>query len=153
MEDKIIIREEKISLVTAKLAKEKRFDAIVQGSITEYLNTKIDKEYPEGGGHGWKKGDLEGDDGYFRNFDDGADYSNKNYTMYARPTQAVLARWLREVHNIQVYVSSQTVNGNGKYRDYVAHVNNREINDARDEEFQTYEEAMEVGLLIALEEI
>jgi len=153
MEDKIIIREEKISLVTAKLAKEKRFDAIVQGSITEYLNTKIDKEYPEGGGHGWKKGDLEGDDGYFRNFDDGADYSNKNYTMYARPTQAVLARWLREVHNIQVYVSSQTVNGNGKYRDYVAHVNNREINDARDEEFQTYEEAMEVGLLVALEEI
>jgi len=153
MEDKIIIREEKISLETAKLAKEKKFDAIVRGSITEYLNTKIDKEYPEGGGHGWKKGDLEGDDGYFRNFDDGADYSNKNYTMYARPTQAVLARWLREIHNIQVYVSSQTVNGNGKYRDYVAHVNNREINDARDEEFQTYEEAMEVGLLVALEEI
>ena len=153
MEDKIIIREEKISLETAKLAKEKRFDAIVRGSITEYLNTKIDKEYPDGGGYGWKKGDLEGDDGYFRNFDDGADYSNKNYTMYARPTQAVLARWLREVHGIQVYANSQTKDGNGKYRDYVAHVNGTAINDARDTEFQTYEAAFEVGLQYVLEQI
>jgi hypothetical protein len=144
----------KISLATAKLAKEKKFDAIVKGSITEYLNTKIDREYPEGGGpFGWKKGELEGDDGYFRNFDEGADYSNKNFIMYARPTQSVLQRWLREVHNIQVYCYSHTKNGNGVYRDYVVRVNETPINDARDEEFQTYEEAMEIGLQHALEMI
>lgn len=148
------IKDQKISLETAKLAKEKKFDAIVCGSITEYLTTQTDPEYPEGGGSfGWKKGELEISNDYFRNFDTGSDYSNKNYTMYARPTQAVLARWLREAHNIQVYVNSQTKDGNGKYRDYVAHVNNREINDARDEEFQTYEEALEVGLVIALGDI
>ena len=161
------IEDMKIGLATAKLAKEKKFDAIVQGSITEYLNTKIDPDYPEGGGRGWKKGELEGDYGYFRNFDDGADYSNKNYTMYARPTQSVLARWLRDIHGIQVYAVSGTlsgtVDGARKYKDYVAHVcvaSSRDnevgrvvktaINDARDEEFQTYEEAMEVGLQYAL---
>lgn len=167
-EKKVIIREERISLATAKLAKEKRFDAVVQGSITEYLNTKIDKEYPEGGGSFiWKKGELEGDSSaYFRNFDSGTDYSNKNYTMYARPTQAVLARWLREVHGIQVYAVSGTLDGTPKYKDYVVHVCiakshdnavgcvvQTAINDPRDEEYQTYELAMEAGLLYALKQI
>jgi hypothetical protein len=163
------IEDTKIGLVTAKLCKEKKFDAIVKGSITEYLNTKIDREYPEGGGpFGYKKGELEGSEGYFRNFDPGADFSNKNYIMYARPTQSVLQRWLREVHNIQVYVVSGTLSGTvdgvRKYKDYVVHIcvaSSRDnevgrvfqtaINDARDEEFQTYEEAMEVGLQHALE--
>ena len=36
------IEDIKIGLALAKLAKEKKFDAIVKGSITEYLNTKID---------------------------------------------------------------------------------------------------------------
>lgn len=69
------------------------------------------------------------------------------------PTQARLQRWLREKHNIQVYVHSHTKNGDGIYRDYVVYVNELTINDARDEEFQTYESALEVGLQTALEMI
>jgi|JFJP01.1.fsa_nt_gi predicted transcriptional regulator len=65
-------------------------------------------------------------------------------------TQAILQRWLREVHNIQVMAKSTTLNGDGKYRDYVVYANNLAINDARDEEFQTYEDAMEFGLFYAL---
>jgi len=148
------IKDQRISLETAKLAKEKGYVNMGIGCYTEYLVTKIDPEYPEGGGpFGMTKGEVELSGDFFMNNHINTDYSNENYFMCAAPTQALLARWLREVHNIQVYVSSQTVNGNGKYRDYVACVNNREINDARDEEFQTYEEAMEVGLLAALEEI
>ena len=78
-----------------------------------------------------------------------------------RPTQSILQRWLREVHNIQVYVVSGTTNGK-KYRDYVGHVCpapteigigviSTAINDPRDEEYQTYEEALEAALLTALE--
>ena len=104
------IEDTKIGLETAKLAKEKKFDAIVKGSITEYLNTKIDPDYPEGGGSfGWKKGELEGSDGYFCNFDNGSDYSNKNFIMYARPTQTVLQRWFREIHEIEVFVKPFTI--------------------------------------------
>jgi hypothetical protein len=69
------------------------------------------------------------------------------------PTQAFLANWLRDTHNIQVYAYSSTKNGSGKYRDYVVYVNGFALNDARDEEFQTYEEALEVGLEYALNQI
>lgn len=79
-------------------------------------------------------------------------FPNKETHVFA-PTQAYLAKWMRNKHNIQVYVYSMTKNGNGKYRDYVVYINGVAMNDARDEEFQTYEDAMEAGLQIALENI
>jgi hypothetical protein len=104
------IEDIRIGLALAKLAKEKHYDAISKGSITEYITTQKDPEYPEGGGSfGWKKGELEGSENYFRNFDDGSDYSNKNYIMYARPTQTVLQRWFREVYGIEVFVKPFTI--------------------------------------------
>lgn len=149
------IKDERITLETAKLLKEKNFDIWAYGSITEYIKSQRDPEYPEGGGpFGWEKGEREIDPtNYFRNNHGGCDYSNKKYRMYAAPTQALLARWLREVHDIQVYAYSHTVNGAATYIDYVVYVNERAINDSRDEEFQTYEKAMEVGLQVALEKI
>jgi hypothetical protein len=147
------MKNDKVTFDTAKLAKEKGFNEMVEGSFTKYKTTKVDPEYPEGGPFGWVEGELEVSDEYFRNNLPGCDYSCKNYTMYGRPTQSQLQRWLREVHNIQVYCYSNTKNGKGVYRDYVVYVNERAINDARDEEFQEYEEAMEIGLQVALEMI
>ncbi len=60
------------------------------------------------------------------------------------PTQSLLQRWLREVHNIQVYASSATINMLGKYRDYIFTVNGKS-SDHRDG-YDTYEEALEKGL-------
>ena len=145
--NKIAIVDSRIGLALAKLAKEKKYDAISKGSITEYLNTKIDKEYPEGGGLGWKKGDLEGDDGYFRNFDNGADYSNKNYTMYARPTQAVLAEWLRIIHGIHVEIYCNA-SGWGYILTKLNGTTIKEIED--DIFFEEHDIAYEKGLEIAL---
>lgn len=149
------MKDERISLETAKILKEKNFDIWVYGSITEYITTQKDKEYPKGGGpFGWKKGERDIDPtDFFCNNHGSCDYSNKKYKMYALPTQSLVQKWLREVHNIQVYCRSHTKNGEGKYRDYVAYVNEEIINDARDEEYQTYEEALEVGLRYALEMI
>jgi hypothetical protein len=154
------LQDEKITLETAKLAKEKGFHVPVDGSYVEYHKTRK-------GDDGYKKGDVEIEPMYFANDWSETDYSNSNYTMYARPTQALLARWLREVHGIQVYAVSGTLSGTAdgirKYKDYVVHVCvakshdnaigrvvQTAINDARDEEYQTYEAAMERGLQEAL---
>lgn len=144
------MKDERVSLETAKLLKEKNFNIGGYGSYTEYLKThKSDNP-----SFATKKGEVEFDGTfYFINNNSACDNSCKNYTMYAAPTQSVVQRWLREVHNIQVYCYSSTKNGDGVYRDYVVHVNERSINDARDNEFQTYEEGMEIGLQIALKMI
>lgn len=144
------IEDTRIGLATAKLAKEKRYDAISKGSITEYLNTKIDIDYPEGGGRGWKKGELEGSEGYFRNFDAGSDYSNKNYIMYARPTQGVLAKWLREKHGIHVEIYCNA-SGWGYILTKLNGTTIKEIED--DVFFETAEIACEKGLEITLKMI
>ena len=146
------MKDERITIETAKLAKKKNFNIIVKGHYVEYLVNQVDPEYPEGGGpFSMKKGEIEfGEDAIVNN--GGSDYSNHSYDMYAAPTQSLLAKWLRDVHNIQVYCNSGTKNGN-VYRDYIVHINERSINDPRDEEYQTYETAMEAGLQSALKMI
>lgn len=75
------------------------------------------------------------------------------YKTCSAPSLSVLQAWLREEHNIQVYVCSMSKNGLGQYRDYVAYVDGMPMNDHRDEEFQTYEEAMEFGLRVGLNKL
>jgi hypothetical protein len=143
--------DERVTFQTAKLLKEKKFDIGVDGSYTEYLRNRKDPEYPEGGGpFSMTKGEIEYDSDYFRNGNPDQDFSGKYYVIYAAPSQSIVAKWLREVWNIQVYCCSHTKNGKGIYIDYVVRVNETPINDARDGEYQTYEEAMEVGLQRAL---
>jgi len=152
-----MFKDQTISLETAKLAKEKKFPVGVNGYYVEYLKTHIDPEYPEGGGpFGTTAGEVTYDSGYFINNDKMCDYTNENYNMYAAPTQSLLAKYLRDFHDIQVYAYSHTIHdphppmGTAKYRDYVVYVNEKAINDARDEEYQTYEAALEAGLKYAL---
>ena len=146
--NKIAITDTRIGLALAKLAKEKHYDAISKGSFTEYITTKIDPEYPEGGGSfGWKKGELEGSEDYFRNFDDGSDYSNKNYIMYARPTQAVLAEWLRITHGIHVEIYC---NASG-WGYILTKLNGTTIKEIMDDIFfEDHDIAKEKGLEVAL---
>ncbi|HLO91550.1 MAG TPA: hypothetical protein VK172_10340 [Lentimicrobium sp.] len=68
----------------------------------------------------------------------------------SKPSQSFLAKLLRDLWKLQVYAYSSTKNGVGNWRDYVAYINGEAQNDARDEEFQTYESAMEYGLRKAL---
>lgn len=145
------IEDTRIGLALAKFAKEKHYDAAAKGSITEYITTQKDPEYPEGGGpFGWKKGELEGSEGYFCNFDPGADYSNKNYIMYARPTQTVLAKWLRIAHGIHVEIYC---NASG-WGYILTKLNGTTIQEIMDDIFfESPEAAMEVGLEMALKRI
>jgi hypothetical protein len=72
------------------------------------------------------------------------DYSND----YSAPYQAELQEWLRNIHNIQVYASSGTIDGNGKYIDYIYTIN-MNSSDHRDG-YESYEDALDVGLLETL---
>ena len=138
------MEEKLITFDTAKLAKEKGF------------NWKTNKIWMFGCPP-WEDDDYwypEKDIWYHRDRDYLCDIPYHEPWYYS-PTQGHLQKWLREVHGIQVYAYSMTKNGDGVYRDYVAHILGKEgygisVNDPRDEEYQTYEEALEVGLQHAL---
>ena len=64
---------------------------------------------------------------------------------FSAPTQSLLQKWIREVHNILLYVYP--------YKDYAANVNDPFVwrsSYTAHKEFNTYEEALEAGLLEAL---
>lgn len=93
--------EVRISINTAKLAKEAGFEVGTEGMFTEYITERVNDQDGTSGPFGWKKGELTFDSGYFVNNSD-HDYSNDGYISYALPTQAELHRWLREEHKINV---------------------------------------------------
>jgi hypothetical protein len=80
MEDRIISYE------TAKLAKEKGFDIIPRYGIEASLYKK------------------DGEHTYYANY--GFMYSGLNGGYISAPTQALLQKWLREKHNIHIYVET-----------------------------------------------
>lgn len=71
---------------------------------------------------------------------------------YEAPTQAILAKWLREIHKIDVL---PLIRLTGKYAADIYHYDtpNQEGNRTRYNDltsYSTYEEALEAGLLTAL---
>ncbi len=83
---------------------------------------------------------------------------NKDFGYFiTRPTQSLLQKWLREVHNIHIQIE---INSNEEYRVTVFQIikkfkdtfNRAEFNKNQfsQHKFKSYEEALEVGLLEAL---
>jgi len=154
----MIEHEQRILLETAKIAKKKKFDYVSTGSYTVYLVDQVDPEYEDddlhnndfvknSGALGMTKGEVEFDSSYFRNNCDEFDYSNKNYTMYAAPTQSILAKWLREAHDIHVEIYA---NASG-WGWMLTKTNGTTIKEIQDDIFfATYEIAMEFGLQEAM---
>lgn len=75
--------------------------------------------------------------------------------------QSVLQAWLREKHGVQVYVFSHTEKRrygknrkwDRKWGDFIAVWETTHLNDPRDGEYQTYEAALDFGLLEALKRL
>jgi hypothetical protein len=114
------MKEELISFETAKLAKEKRFDVSCR-----VLYNK-----------------------------DGSKVLNNRHTMrnnltfvddskISAPTQSLLQRWLREVHELNLYISLSGT----KEISWFWSINDKEYQDGSS---NTYEQALEAGLLEAL---
>lgn len=125
-----------ISFETAKLAKEKGFDWEVRSSF--YKMTFEDT---------WRN-----------NTDENSKLKNWNIGEYiSRPTQSLLAKWLREVHNIDV--SAMSVGNINMEKGYLASYHFfKELSPEaslviHDFLKETYEEALESDLLYYLSKI
>jgi hypothetical protein len=129
MEDTII------SFETAKLAKEKGFNIPVRYGVFG-IKMKLTEN------HGWtynRKLEL-------RN------WNTSNANSYSIPTQALLQKWLREVHKIIIIPLPIDSYDSWYYKIFLPDVISPffEIPIYLDNEFKTYEEALEVGLQEAL---
>ena len=135
-----------ISFETAKLAKEKKFNIPCENFYIEYIDDDVADlfNYEEQRGSGYAE--L---------------YRNNQEFKYSASTQSLLQKWLREVHHICVCPKNEVGNV------YVTDVVNTSNNDLyhiykngvhiigkqylkKYERFDTYEEALEIGLFEAL---
>lgn len=144
------MEERLITFDTAKLAKEKGFDL-------EFCNV---------GWHG-DFGDLKGDSYPFLgtySFYKSMYCNNKDEHQIQRPTQSLLQRWLREIHNIEVNANVNFYNKKVKLGYYytIDKFDENNIHDGKnydddqisiigkEESNNTFEEALEIGLQEAL---
>jgi len=116
----MIMKDQLISFETAKLAKEKGFDIPYRGYND---NGEL---YPS----------------WFVN-----DNNYRNLPYYFAPPQSVLQKWLRDEHNIVVFVSFAY----GDFGRYAAEVHSKKMNVVDGFTiFDNYEKALEEGLQEAL---
>lgn len=126
-----MIEESYVSFETARLLKEAGFDVPCTSQYTEGI-VVWNVEYPY-------------------NF-------NQDEFGYSRPTQALAARWLREVHNLHVYAIQANLPLTGPQTDkwewgyVIDKVNDPNSNVANCEMyFDSYEAAFEAGIVKCLE--
>ena len=123
--------EQLISFETAKFAKEKGFKI-----PTEVMYKGNEKSYRHNNEWGIDEKRL---DGKFP-------YTNQQW--YSIPTQSVLQKWLREKYDIDVIINTYR-NQNQKYYKYF--ISEKSKNVIKSEEYyNTYEDALEIGLQEAL---
>ena len=129
------MKEQLISFETAKLAKEKGFFQETNRLEIPYYNYK-----------GEFKGDVS--DWRIRKYIRGENTSDIEFV--SAPTQSLLAKWLREQHNI--YVTSQIGNLDfiNTYHYEIRYIDKNKFMCKVNGNFKTYEEALEIGLQKAL---
>ena len=118
--------EKLIEFETAKIAKTRGFNVVCENYFSEHLT-----------------GVQENNQCGFRNW-------NKEYeNSFSRPTQSLLQKWLREIHSLDVETEKYQHNEDGRY--YKGRVWGEEFeNEGYVTGFDSYEDALEEGLLCAL---
>ena len=120
-----MIEEQYVSFETAKLAKEKGFDIPTRYGFSERRSlVRVDT----------------------------SDNWNQDKELYSRPTQSLLARWLREKKRIYIEVILASFYSDALFRLCIYNMNEPEYNsdNPRPAYYDTYEKAMEAGLQEAL---
>ena len=74
----------------------------------------------------------------------------EGYKQPTAPTQSLLSKWLREEHNIIVLVDYEGIDG--YYYKFYSYKEGNKNYDASDKNYNTYEEALEAGLQVGLQE-
>lgn len=122
MNEDIILEDEKVSFNTAKLAKEKGFDI-----TTTYYFDFIGDTCSGTTKTNWNKSKED---------------------LYSKPTQALLQRWLREIHKIDIFITK--VKNSYAPSVYSKNISKHAIGVTLFGKDKTYEEALELGLFEAL---
>lgn len=91
------------------------------------------------------KGEITLSTGYFVN-NGKFDLSCKHYSNYAAPNQSLLQKWLREVHEIHITITSISQES---WQCHITRIGEC-LGKNYTEDLYTYEEALEEGLLEAL---
>ena len=126
------MKDTRIIFETAKLAKEKGFPQEPNRRKVPYYNYK---------------GEFNGDvTDFLRKYLREEDTSDVE--SVSAPTQSLLAKWLREEHNIIVLVDYEGIDG--YYYKFYSYKEGNKNYDASDKNYNTYEEAYEIGLQEAL---
>ena len=127
------MEDTRVTFETAKLAKEKGFFQETNRLEIPYYNYK-----------GEFKGDVS--DWRIRKYIRGENTSDIEFV--SAPTQSLLAKWLREEYNIIVLVDYEGIDG--YYYKFYSYKEGNKNYDASDKNYNTYEEALEIGLYQAL---
>lgn len=127
------MEDTRITFETAKLAKEKRFDASCYDAFNSegnlYSNGWCEYLYDNKVEIPFRSGVLESQD-------------------ILAPIQSLLTKWLREEYNIIVLVDYEGIDG--YYYKFYSYKEGNKNYDASYKNYNTYEEALEVGLQVAL---
>ena len=127
------MEDTRITFETAKLAKEKGFNALCYDAFNSkgnlYSNGWCEYIYDNKVEIPFGSGVLESQD-------------------ILAPTQSLLAKWLREEHNIIVLVDYEGIDG--YYYKFYSYKEGNKNYDASDKNYNTYEEALEAGIQEAL---
>ena len=142
MEKELIIplREKLISFETAILAKEKGFKNACDGFVNkdnEYIFMP-DLLYPN-------------NSEFSHNSEEDpevVEWKELMKTLVLAPTQSLLQKWLREVHEISIKIDDYYTNSRVRFDYNVCELGSQEDNPVGI--FETYEEALETGLYQAL---
>lgn len=119
------IEETYVSLETAKLAKEKGFNVF----CTHYYHLE------------YNIGELQTTERKFQ-------YLNSDHdNLITAPTQSLLQKWLREKFFIHIAITS---NSQESWQFHICIPNKYKLGDVYEEDFSSYEEALEVGLFRGL---
>ena len=145
MEKELIIplREKLISFETAILAKEKGFKNACDGFVNkdnEYIFMP-DLLYPN-------------NSEFSHNSEEDpevVEWKELMKTLVLAPTQSLLQKWLREVHEISIKIDDYYTNSRVRLDYNVCELGSQEDNPVGI--FETYEEALEIGLQEALKQI
>ena len=145
--DTIVMADELITFETAKLAKEKGFNLETHDYFSK---DSYEKEFSHKIGF---NDDYWGDN-YIHNWNtNGEPFKPFSKECYSTPTQSLLQKWLREVYSINILTTVHQVNGSNITYDYCLHKpygSQSKMTSWSQINYESYEEALEIGLQEAL---
>lgn len=143
------MQEQRITFDVAVLAKKYGFSV---GTRAVFIKRKKNYVYDGDPNHGesYKKGEIDEDGDFYTVNNSTSDLSGTYNEIYERPTQALLAKWFRELHKIDITIlrSFSMLNS---YHYYIV-IDNQDY-DTENEQYvepdRTYEQALEDAFLHA----